>query len=228
MKELLDLALHLDKHLSDLVEKFGTQIYWILALTLFVETGLVVTPFLPGDSLLFAAGLFSRPGTDGTEQLNVWILLLALPPACILGDMLNFQLGRLLGQKLFTEKSKGIFHRDNLAKTRAFFERHGGKAILIGRFVPIVRALAPFVAGMEGMQFRTFVPLSMVANVLWVWVCVGAGHIFGNIPWVREHFEIILLGLLVVMVVSIGLELRRDAKHRAKSETKDLAPDPVE
>lgn len=228
MKELLDLVLHLDKHLSDLVERFGTQIYWILALTLFVETGLVVTPFLPGDSLLFAAGLFSRPSADGAEQLNVWILLLALPPACILGDMLNFQLGKFFGQKLFTDKSKGIFHKDNLAKTRSFFERHGGKAILIGRFVPIIRALAPFVAGMEGMDFRKFVPLSVVANVLWVWVCVGAGHIFGNIPWVRSNFEIILLGLLVVMIVSIVLELRRDARHQAKSKAEQLEAEPVE
>jgi len=228
MKELLDLALHLDKHLSDLVERFGTQIYWILALTLFVETGLVVTPFLPGDSLLFAAGLFSRPSAGGAEQLNVWILLLALPPACILGDMVNFQLGKFFGQKLFTESSKGIFHKDNLAKTRSFFERHGGKAILIGRFVPIIRALAPFVAGMEGMDFRKFVPLSVVANILWVWVCVGAGHIFGNIPWVRSNFEFILLGLLVVMVVSIVLELRRDAKHQAKSKAEPLEAEPVE
>lgn len=228
MKELLDVALHLDKHLSDLIERFGPQIYWILGLTLFVETGLVVTPFLPGDSLLFAAGLFSRDAANGQQQLNVWILLTMLPPACILGDMLNFQLGKFFGNKLFTDKSKGIFHKGNLDKTRRFFERHGSKAILMGRFVPIIRALAPFVAGMEGMPFQKFVPLSVLANILWVWVCVGAGHIFGNIPWVRENFELILLGLLVVMAVSIYLEIRRDSKHHAKVETKDLAAEPAE
>ncbi|MBS1708489.1 MAG: VTT domain-containing protein [Armatimonadetes bacterium] len=229
MSEFLDFVLHLDKHMNRLVVEYGTQIYWILALTLFVETGLVITPFLPGDSLLFTAGLFTRSDGPEGELLNVWILLTVLPIACILGDMVNYKLGQFLGHRLFTETSKGIFHKNNLAKTRSYFERHGAKTIVIARFVPIVRALAPFVAGMEGMTFQKFVPLSIVANFLWVWVCVGAGNIFGRIQFVREHFEMILLGLLVLMAISVWLEIRREARHQAHAKATEAAnPEPAQ
>ncbi len=224
MHQFLDILTHLDTQLAKMIQEYGPQIYWIMAFTLFIETGLVILPFLPGDTLLFTAGLFSRP--DAMEgHLNIWVLLTALPFASILGDMVNFNLGRWFGGRLFTETSKGIFHKNNLQKTRDFFARYGGKSIIIGRFVPVIRALAPFVAGMEGMEFRKFVPLSTIANFVWVWVCAGAGHLFGGIPFVQENFELILLGLAVVMFVSIVLEIRRDAKHRAKLAGKDLAAD---
>lgn len=206
----LDLILHLDTHLAELIRACGPYIYVVLFATIFVETGLVITPFLPGDSLLFAAGLLSRPEKS---MMNITILLLGLPAAAVLGDLVNFHIGKFFGAILYKSDDTGLLKRKHLDKTRAFFELHGPKAIIIGRFVPIVRTVAPFVAGMDGMPLQWFFPLSVIAAIAWVFLCTGAGFLLGGIPFVQSHFTEVLLG---VVFLSIGLFALETLRHKLK------------
>jgi membrane-associated protein len=209
MRALIDLFLHLDKHLADVATAYGPWIYGILFLIVFAETGLVVTPFLPGDSLLFACGALAATGIlDGPA------LVLTLVAAAIIGNAVNYQIGRMAGPRIFAARdSRSFWHRllneKHLADAHAFFERHGGLAVVLARFVPIVRTFVPFVAGAGAMTYRTFAIYNIVGCVLWVGLCVGAGYAFGNVPAVRNNFSIVALGIVVVSLTPMAIELFR-------------------
>jgi membrane-associated protein len=209
MRALIDLFLHLDKHLADVATAYGPWIYGILFLIVFAETGLVVTPFLPGDSLLFACGALAATGIlDGPA------LVLTLVAAAIIGNAVNYQIGRMAGPRIFAARdSRSFWHRllneKHLADAHAFFERHGGLAVVLARFVPIVRTFVPFVAGAGAMTYRTFAIYNIVGCVLWVGLCVGAGYAFGNVPVVRNNFSVVALGIVVVSLTPMAIELFR-------------------
>ena len=209
MAALIDLFLHLDKHLVELVTNYGRWIYGILFAIVFAETGLVVTPFLPGDSLLFACGALAANGT-----LDVWIVWALLTMAAILGDAVNYAAGRYAGPRVFrAEDRAGLLHkllnREHLAEAHAFFERHGGKAIVLARFVPIVRTFVPFVAGAGAMTYSAFAFYNVTGAILWVSVCVGAGYAFGNVPIVKNNFSLVALGIVIVSVLPMAIDLLR-------------------
>ena len=211
MTELLDLLLHVDVYLLDLVANYGIWVYAILFLIIFAETGLVVTPFLPGDSLLFAAGALAASGA-----LDPGGIVLLLVAAAILGDAVNYAVGRLVGTRIIhlaqTDPRWGRWVKPAyVAKAHEFFERHGGKAIVLARFMPIVRTFVPFVAGVAEMRYPAFALYNVTGAVTWVGVCVGAGYIFGNVPIVKENFSLVALGIVIVSILPMVFEY---LKHR--------------
>lgn len=215
---ILDFILHIDRHLGELIRAYGTGIYAIIFAIVFCETGLVITPFLPGDSLLFACGVLSRqPGTP----LDVWLLSVVILFAALLGDNVNYLIGRTFGEKLFRNEKSKLFKRSHLDKTHAFFDQHGGKTIVIARFVPIVRTFAPFVAGMGKMPYRKFISFSVAAALLWVVICVGAGYAFGSIPVVRDNFSIAVLGMIVVSLLPAIIEVVRHKRNKTMHAIED-------
>ena len=191
-----DLILHLDRHLTDLAQTYGAWVYAVLFLIVFLETGLVVTPFLPGDSLLFVAGTIAAAGA-----LNVHALVLLLIAAAIAGDSLNYAIGRYLGPRVFRFDDSRFFKRAYVDRTHAFFERHGGKAIIIARFVPIVRTYAPFVAGIGAMRYRRFLMFNVTGALLWVALLAYAGFFFGNLALVRNNLTAVILGIIVLSIM---------------------------
>ncbi|MBD8251964.1 DedA family protein [Pantoea agglomerans] len=211
---LVDFILHIDVHLAELVAQYGIWIYAILFLILFCETGLVVTPFLPGDSLLFVAGaLAALPGND----LNVHVMVALLVVAAVLGDAVNYTIGRLFGERLFSNPSSKIFRRSHLDKTHAFYARHGGKTIILARFVPIVRTFAPFVAGMGHMSYRHFALFNVTGALLWVLLFSYAGYLFGDLPVVQENLKLLIVGIILVSILPGVIEVwrhRRQAKQQ--------------
>ncbi|MEB6533326.1 DedA family protein [Pantoea stewartii] len=211
---VVDFILHIDVHLAELVAQYGIWIYAILFLILFCETGLVVTPFLPGDSLLFVAGaLAALPGND----LNVHLMVALLVIAAILGDAVNYTIGKLFGERLFSNPNSKIFRRSYLDKTHAFYARHGGKTIILARFVPIVRTFAPFVAGMGHMSYRHFALFNVAGALAWVLLFSYAGYLFGDLPVVQENLKLLILGIIVVSVLPGIIEIwrhRRQAKQQ--------------
>ena len=211
---LVDFILHIDVHLAELVAQYGVWIYAILFLILFCETGLVVTPFLPGDSLLFVAGaLAALPGND----LNVHLMVALLVVAAILGDAVNYTIGRLFGERLFSNPNSKIFRRSHLDKTHAFYARHGGKTIILARFVPIVRTFAPFVAGMGHMSYRHFALFNVTGALLWVLLFSYAGYLFGDLPVVQENLKLLIVGIILVSILPGVIEVwrhRRQAKQQ--------------
>ena len=218
MESILDLFLHLDDHLVRVVDQYGTWTYAILFAIIFAETGLVVTPFLPGDSLLFAAGALSATGS-----LHVGLLLILLFIAAVLGDTLNYHIGYFFGPRLFREgkSSSRFLKREHLDRTHAFFEKHGGKTIIIARFVPIVRTFAPFVAGMGAMTYGKFLLYNVVGGALWVGICVGAGYLFGGMTFVKERFELVILAIIFVSIVPAIVEF---VNHRLTAKRAALVP----
>jgi membrane-associated protein len=207
MAELIDLFLHLDVHLADLVASYGVWVYAILFAIIFAETGLVVTPILPGDSLLFACGALAATGV-----LDLWLVSGLLVTAAILGDAVNYSVGHYVGPRIFSaEDHAGFWHRmlnrDHLRQAHEFFERHGGKAIVLGRFVPIVRTFVPFVAGAGEMTYRSFAFFNVTGAFIWVGVCVGGGYLFGNVPVVKENFSLVALGIVLVSVLPVAYEM---------------------
>jgi membrane-associated protein len=214
MGGLIDIFLHLDKHLTQFVATYGGWVYALLFLIVFAETGLVVTPFLPGDSLLFAAGALAAAG-----GLNVWAVIALLSIAAVLGDAVNYAAGRFVGPRVFnaTDRSSGLhrlLNRDHLQRTHAFFEKYGGKAVVLGRFVPIVRTFVPFVAGAGAMTYARFAVYNVVGGLIWVGICTLAGYAFGTVPIVKNNFSLFALGIVFVSVIPIGIELIR---HRLGS-----------
>lgn len=195
---VIDFILHVDQHLQALINDYGALVYLILFLIVFCETGLVVTPFLPGDSLLFAAGAL----TVGTV-LDVHTLALLMIVAAVLGNTVNYAIGHFFGERLFTNPDSKIFRRDYLAKTHAFYEKHGALTVILTRFVPIVRTFAPFVAGMSSMTHSRFMLLNVVGAALWVVMFVYAGHFFGNLPMVRQNFTWLMFGIILVSVLPV-------------------------
>ncbi len=200
----VDLVLHLDQHLRDLAQTYGAWVYAVLFLIVFLETGLVVTPFLPGDSLLFVAGTIAAAG-----ELSVHSLVFLLIAAAIAGDSLNYSIGRYLGPKVFRFDDSRFFKRAYVDRTHLFFERHGGKAIVIARFVPIIRTYAPFVAGIGAMSYRRFVVFNVTGAVLWVALLTYAGFFFGNLPMVRNNLTAVILGIIVLSVMPAIIECWR-------------------
>ena len=206
---LVDFVLHLDEHLRTLVQTYGIWAYAILFVIIFLETGVVVTPFLPGDSLLFVAGTVA-----GVGELNVHGLSALLIVAAILGDSLNYSIGRYLGPKVFHYEDSRFFKRAYLEYTRAFFERHGGKTIIIARFVPIVRTYAPFVAGVGALAYRRFLFFNVVGAVLWVVLLTYAGYFFGNLPIVRDNLT---AAIMVIILLSIMPGIIEFWRHRRRA-----------
>lgn len=205
---IVDFILHVDVHLQELMNNYGLWVYGILFLIIFSATGLVVTPFLPGDSLLFAAGALT---VGSAMDVNVLALLLIV--AAVLGNITNYTIGHFFGAKLFNNPHSKIFRRDYLDKTHAFFDKHGGKTIIITRFLPIVRTFAPFVAGMGAMTYKRFMAFNIVGGILWVCSFVYAGYLFGNMPIVRQNFTLLVMGIIVFSILPIVIETVR---HRLK------------
>lgn len=207
---LIDFILHIDQHLAEFVRDYDQWIYALLFAIVFVETGLVVMPFLPGDSMLFAAGALAATGA-----MDVWILFLLLVLAAVLGDTLNYHIGKYLGVRVFERPSKWI-RQDYLHKTQAFFDRHGGKAIIFARFVPFARTFAPFVAGIGQMHYRYFLSYNAIGAVLWVGSLLALGYGFGNIPIVKNNFTIVIFAIIFISLLPALIEwIRHKAAHKS-------------
>jgi membrane-associated protein len=196
--DLLDIVLHLDSHLLNLVADYGVWIYAILFAIIFSETGFVVTPFLPGDSLLFVAGAIAATG-----EMNLYILLVLLTVAAVLGNSVNYAIGRWLGKTFFKEKGARWLSRKHLDRAHGFYERHGGKAIVFSRFLPVVRTYVPFVAGMAQMSPKQYTLYNVGGGVAWVGSLTLAGYFFGNIPWVKGNLSAIIIGIIVVSALPL-------------------------
>ncbi|OGD13674.1 MAG: hypothetical protein A2V76_06065 [Candidatus Aminicenantes bacterium RBG_16_63_14] len=209
VKKILDFALHLDKYLTAIIQQYGLWTYAILFLVIFVETGFVVMPFLPGDSLLFAAGTFAALGS-----FKVGWLILALSAAAIIGDTVNYWIGHYVGPKVFSREKARFFKKEHLDRTHAFYEKHGGKTIIIARFVPIIRSFAPFVAGIGRMSYGRFLAFNVIGGVGWVVLLVGAGYFFGNIPFVKKNFSLAILAIILISTIPILTEYLRHRKKK--------------
>jgi len=209
IKKILDIALHLDNYLSAIIQQYGLWTYAILFAVIFIETGFVVMPFLPGDSLLFAAGAFAALGA-----LKVGWLIAILAVAAIIGDTVNYWIGHFLGPKVFSREKARFFKKEHLDRTHAFFEKYGGKTIIIARFVPIVRSFAPLVAGIGRMSYGKFIAYNVIGGVGWVVLLTGAGYFFGNIPLVRKNFSLAILAIIALSTVPIVTEFLRHRKKR--------------
>lgn len=198
---LADFTLHIDRHIEELINMYGAATHALLFLIVFFETGVVVTPFLPGDSLLFAAGAFAARGA-----LQIEFLLPLLIIAAVAGDALNYWIGAKVGPRVFTERSR-LFKREYLMQTQQFYERYGKKTIILARFVPIVRTFAPFVAGIGKMPYHIFALYNVLGGVLWVTLFLFAGYFFGNIPFVEKNFSLVIIVIIVISIVPIIIEI---------------------
>ncbi|WP_148714846.1 DedA family protein [Chitinolyticbacter meiyuanensis] len=206
----IDLFLHLDTYLETFVREYGVWAYAVLFAVIFCETGLVVMPLLPGDSLLFVAGMLAGGGL-----FNVHLLCLLLFIAAVAGDALNYTIGRYFGHKLFANPNSKVFRRDHLEKTHAFYEKHGGKTIIIARFVPIVRTFAPFVAGMAEMSYAKFFTFNVVGAFVWVYSLTFAGYLLGGISFIKDNLTLIILGIIFVSILPGLIEVARHKLRRA-------------
>lgn len=205
LTQLLDILLHIDKHLANIIGEYGAMTYAVLFLVIFVETGFVVMPFLPGDSLLFAAGAFVA-----MDALNLYSILGLLSLAAILGDTVNYWIGRSLGRRAY---SMSWVNHEHLDRAQAFYDTYGGKTIVLARFVPIVRTFAPFVAGIGRMSYAHFIAYNIVGGIAWVSICSLAGFFFGNIPVVKQNFELVILGIVAISLLPIVAELIKAKKR---------------
>ncbi|AJH01248.1 hypothetical protein LF65_04717 [Clostridium beijerinckii] len=210
---LIDIFLHLDKYLGFIINNYGFETYLLLFFIIFLETGLVVTPFLPGDSLIFAAAAFAAMG-----MLNIYALLGLLMVAAILGDTVNYEIGRIFGDKLINIAGGKLIKKEHLDKTNKFYEKHGGKTIIFARFIPIVRTLAPFVAGIGKMQYRHFISFNAIGGILWVLVVSALGFFFGNIPVVKKNFEFVIIAIIFISIVPVIVEFLR-SKMKKTNQT---------
>jgi membrane-associated protein len=206
IKKLVDFILHIDAHLAEIIKDYGTWTYALLFLIIFAETGLVVTPFLPGDSLLFAAGAFCAKPETG---LNVHVMALLLFAAAVIGDTLNYWIGAKIGPAVFKREDSILLRKKHLERAHAFFEKYGGRAIILARFVPIVRTFVPFVAGVGQMTYRRFIAYNIVGGFIWIYFFTYAGFWFGNQPFVQKNFKLVILAIIILSVVPIAVELWR-------------------
>jgi len=208
----VDFFLHLDRHLAEVIQAYGSWTYAFLFTIVFMETGLVVTPFLPGDSLLFAAGSFAALGA-----LDVRLLFLLLWAAAVIGDNVNYGVGRYLGPKVFHYERSRLFNPEHLRKTHGFYEKYGVKTIIIARFVPIVRTFSPFVAGVGSMRYARFLSYDVVGGLLWVGICVFAGYFFGNLPFVKRNFSLVIVAIVLVSVMPAVIEYLRHRREATRA-----------
>lgn len=203
MSTIIDFIVHIDKYLDILIQNYGAWVYGALFIVIFVETGLVVMPFLPGDSLLFVAGTFAAAGA-----MNVFYLFILLAFAAVIGDTVNYWLGKYFGEKVFAKFIK----KEHLEKTKSFYERHGKKTIIIARFVPIIRTFAPFVAGIGKMDYSTFLLYNIIGGVSWVLIFVFAGYAFGNVPIVKENLTLVIIGIILLSLIPAVVEYIKSGK----------------
>lgn len=208
MVDIVDLVIHFDKYLGLVINYFGPASYFVLFLIIFCETGLVFLPFLPGDSLLFVAGTFA-----GTGALDIWILFFTLTLAAILGDSVNYALGKFIGEKVFLKN--GLLKKEHLDKAKRFYEKYGGKTIVLARFVPIVRTVAPFVAGMGEMKYAKFIGFNILGGVLWVGLFLFAGYFLGSIPIIKENLTLLVFIVIIVSFLPVIVEL---VKHKLEKK----------
>lgn len=214
IKQAIDFVIHVDVHLNDLIIAYGTWTYAILFAIIFSETGLVVTPFLPGDSLLFAIGALAASGS-----LSVWWLVLLLSAAAIAGNIVNYQIGRFLGPAIMQKRNSRFLNKEYLERTHRFYEKHGGKTIVIARFLPIIRTFAPFVAGIGAMTYGKFMMYTVAAGVAWVAVFVLGGFFFGNLPVVKSNFSLVIGAIILVSMMPAVIEfLRRRLRPAQESD----------
>ena len=193
--QFINIFLHLDKYLSDIIQNYGYVTYIILFIIIFCETGLVILPFLPGDSLLFAAGTFAAKG-----DMSLWILYVILCVAAVLGDSVNFEIGNFFGPKIAKQEKTRFLNKEHVERTHQFYEKYGAKTIIIARFVPIVRTFAPFVAGIGDMGYKKFLHYNVIGGISWISICLLGGYLFGNIEIVKHNFSIVMLGIVIVSV----------------------------
>lgn len=204
LKTLVDIFLHIDKHLSEIIQNYGLWTYLILFIIVFMETGLVVTPFLPGDSLLFAAGAFASLGAFDI----VWLFAI-LSVAAIGGDTVNYWIGSYIGPKIFHKEKVRFLNKEYLDRTHQFYERYGGKTIIIARFVPIIRTFAPFVAGIGSMTYWKFISYNIIGGIAWILICTLAGYFFGNLPMIRENFSLVIFAIIIISILPGIIEFMR-------------------
>ncbi len=207
IQQLVDFMLHFDEYLAEVIARYGTWTLVILFAIIFMETGLVVTPFLPGDSLIFAAGTFAAQGA-----FSPWAVFILLSIAAVLGDTVNYWIGHRVGAKAYTGEVRWI-KKEHMQRTHAFFEKHGGKTIFLARFVPIVRTFAPFVAGVSRMPYGFFIRWNIIGGITWVAIFTALGYFFGNIPFVQQHFELVIVAIVVISLVPAVVEVLRSRKE---------------
>ncbi|HSA95053.1 MAG TPA: DedA family protein [Acidobacteriota bacterium] len=212
LEKIIDIALHLDRYLSGIIQQYGVWTYALLFAVIFIETGFVVMPFLPGDSLLFAAGTFAA-----LKALDIRLLLLILSAAAIIGDTVNYWVGHHLGPKVFCREDARFFKKEHLDRTHAFYEKHGGKTIIIARFVPIIRSFAPLLAGIGRMSYGRFLAFNVIGGVGWVVLLTGAGYFFGNIPLVRNNYSMAIIAIIAISTVPIVVEWARHRRAKKKA-----------
>lgn len=216
--KFIDIVLHVNKYLGEIVQDYGAWVYFILFLIVFCETGLVVTPFLPGDSLLFAIGALAA---DGALDLKLCIFLLLI--AAILGDTVNYWIGHWMGPKVFQKKDSRFLNPKHLERTHAFYEKYGGKAIIFARFIPIVRTFAPFVAGVGSMTYSRFMFYNVTGAVLWIFGFTLAGYFFGTIPIVKKNFSLVILVIIILSVLPAVIEILREWRKSRKAASRQQA-----
>jgi membrane-associated protein len=212
LPDLLEIILHLDKHLLDLCTQYGAWVYAILFIIIFCETGLVVTPFLPGDSLLFAVGSLAA-----IQALDFTLSIVLLITAAVLGDTVNYWIGDYVGPKVFYQESSRLLNKEYLIRTHQFYEKHGGKTIIIARFLPIIRTFAPFVAGIGSMTYRRFIAFNVVGGAVWVLLFVPAGYFFGSVPFVKNNFSIVIIALVLIPGIPSVVEVIRMQLKKRKA-----------
>ncbi|MCX8021876.1 MAG: DedA family protein [Syntrophorhabdaceae bacterium] len=209
---IIDFVIHIDVHLGSIIKDYGTWTYLILFLIIFCETGLVVTPILPGDSLLFAAGTFAAIGA-----LDVFLLFVLLSVAAIAGDTVNYWIGAKLGPKIFSGEDVRFLNREYLNRTHEFYEKYGGKTIIIARFVPIIRTFAPFVAGIGSMSYWKFISYNVIGGIVWIAICVFSGYFFGNLPIIKKNFSLVILAIIIISIMPGIIEFLKQ-RHETKKK----------
>jgi membrane-associated protein len=229
ISKMIDLFLHIDEYLGQIITQYGTATYVLLFLVIFIETGLVVFPFLPGDSLLFAAGTFASPALAAAGEkppLNIVVLIVILCSAAILGDTTNYWIGHKIGPRAFSGSVR-FLKKEHLDRTHAFFEKYGGKTIVLARFVPIVRTFAPFVAGVGEMSYGRFISYNVIGGISWVLLFTLAGYFFGNLPFVQDHFELVVVAIVLISVVPMLYEYIKGKREKAAKKTTPADEAPV-